>query len=113
MFQVSAKKNSMYGEYELVIKKFKGEYQAKNSIIRAYRNAFLNILQTFTEYTLSFIPRNNNVMDDSLATSTSMFKIAVYPNKKYEINIKRHLIVLDNVQYWQVFQDDKQINNFL
>ena len=110
---LGAKKIYVYGDFELVIKKFKGEYQAKNPRMRSYRNAVLGILETFIEYTLSLIPRDNNVIVDSLATSTNMFKVPMYPNKKYEINVKHCPVFPNNVEYWQAFQDDKKINNFL
>jgi hypothetical protein len=73
----------------------------------------LDILRTFSEYTLTLIPRSQNMIVDSLATVANMFKIPVYPNKKYEINVKHRPAVPDNLQHWQVFQDDKQIDNFL
>ena len=62
---------------------------------------------------MSLIPRNNNVIADSLATSASMWKIPLYPNKKYEINVKNRPTIPENVQYWQVFQNEEKINNFL
>ena len=53
------------------------------------------------------------MIDDSLATLASVFKISIYPNKKYEIEFNHRPTVRDNVKYWQVFKDDKQLNNFL
>lgn len=49
---------------------------------------------------------------DALATLASVLKIPIYPNRKYEIEFKHRLIVPDNVKYWQVFKDDKQLHNF-
>lgn len=103
----------MYGNLELVINQVKGEYQAKHPRLRTYCNAVLDILKTFTEYTLSLIPRSINVIVDSLGTSAIMFKILMYSNTKYEINVKHRPAIPENVRYWKVFQDDKQINNFL
>ena len=79
--KLGVKKISVYGDSELVIKQVKGEYKANRPKMRAYRNAVLDILKTFPEYTLSLIPRNNNVIADSLATSASMLKIPLYLNK--------------------------------
>jgi hypothetical protein len=50
---------------------------------------------------------------DALATSTSVFKIPIHPNKKYEIEVKHRPSVPDNIKYWQVFEDDKQVIRFL
>lgn len=99
--KLGAKKIYSYGDSELVIKQFKGEYQAKNPRMWDYLNSVLDILKIFSEYTLSLIPRDSNIIADFVATSTSMFKIPLYPNKKYRINVKHRPIFPDNVQYWK------------
>jgi hypothetical protein len=48
-----------------------------------------------------------------LSTSSSFFKIPIFPNKKYEIKVKHRLVVPNNIKYWQVFEDDKQVELFL
>ena len=51
--KLGAKMISVYGDLELVIKKVKGEYQAKHLRMRAYRKSVLDILKMFPEYTLA------------------------------------------------------------
>jgi hypothetical protein len=48
-----------------------------------------------------------------LATSTSVFKIPIFPNKRYEIEVRHRLAVPDNIKHWHVFNDDKQVEKFL
>jgi hypothetical protein len=48
-----------------------------------------------------------------LANSVSVFKIPIFPKKKYEIEVKHRPAVPDNIEYLQVFKDDKQIEIFL
>lgn len=36
-----------------------------------------------------------------------------HPNRKYVVEVRHMLVVLDNVKYWKVFGNDKQIENFL
>ena len=55
--KLNAKRISVYGDSELVIKQVIGEYQAKHPRMRAYRNAVLDILNLFSEYTLTCVPR--------------------------------------------------------
>jgi hypothetical protein len=50
---------------------------------------------------------------DDLATSVSVFKIPIHPNKKYEIESQTQAISPDNIKYWQVFEDDQQFIRFL
>jgi hypothetical protein len=48
-----------------------------------------------------------------LATSASVFKIPIFPNKRYEIEVKHRPEVPNNIEHWQVFDDEKQVEIFL
>lgn len=110
---MNAKNIYIYGDSELVINQVKRIYQAKHSRLRSYTNLVLDLLESFNEHHLSFIPRKENGIADALAVLTSVFKIPVYPNKNYKIEVRHRLAILDNVYHWQVFDDDKQINKFM
>jgi ribonuclease HI len=105
--ELGTKRIAMHGDFELVINQVKGIYQYKNPRLRAYRNLVLDLLEEFSEYNLSVIPRGQNQIMDFLDTSTSVFKIPIFPNIKYDIKVKCRPMVLDNIKYWQVFEDDK------
>lgn len=111
--KLNAKRISMYGDSELVIKQLKGEYQAKHPQMRAYRNAVLDILKVFSDYTITCVPRAQNVIAYSLATVARNLKIPMNSNNKFEIHVKHHPVVPNNQRYWKVFQDDDEINEFL
>jgi hypothetical protein len=53
------------------------------------------------------------MISDALCTSASVLMIPVYPNKKYQIEFKHRPTIPNNVKYWQLFEDDKQIIKFL
>lgn len=73
--KLNAKRISVYSDSELVIKQVKSEYQAKHPRIRAYCNTVLDILRVFSYYTLTCVPRVQNVIAYSLATEASNLKI--------------------------------------
>ena len=81
--------------------------------MRAYRNMVLDLLESFIEYQLSIIPRNQNHIVDALVVAASVFEIPIYPNMRYQIEVKHRPSILDNVRYWKVFMDDSHINMFL
>ena len=81
--------------------------------MKAYRNMLLDSLEGFIEYQLSIIPRNQNHIVDALAIATSVFEIHIYPNMRYQIEVKYRPSIPNNVKYWQVFEDDSHINRFL
>jgi hypothetical protein len=50
---------------------------------------------------------------DALSTSSFVFKICIFPNKKYEIEFKHTPTVPKNIKYWHIFEDEKQVVIFL
>jgi hypothetical protein len=94
-------------ESNLIINKVKGLYQTKHLWLRAYRNLALDLLKGFLEYDISVVPKEKNQITDVLATSTLVFKIPIFPRKRYEIEVKKRPTVPDNVKHWQVFDDEK------
>jgi ribonuclease HI len=90
----------VHGDYELIINQIKGIYQATHPRLRAYRNIVLDLIEEFLEYNISVIPRGKNQIVDALATSTSVFKIPFFSNKRYEIEVKQRPTMFDNIKYW-------------
>ena len=81
--------------------------------MRAYKNLVLDLLESFKQFLLSVIPRSQNHIVDALAVAASVFKIPIYPNKAYQIEVKHRPSVPNNVKYWKFFEDDSHINKFL
>jgi hypothetical protein len=52
-------------------------------------------------------------MTDSLAVSTSNFRVTFPPNLKYDVEVKYRPSIPDNVKHWKVFEDDIEIKIFL
>ncbi len=81
--------------------------------MRAYHNTVLDILKLFSEYTLRCVPRIQNSIVDALAKTTSSLKIPMNSSNKFKIHVKHCPTIPDNQRYWQVFQDDEEIDDFL
>jgi ribonuclease HI len=71
----------VHGDSELIINQVKGIYQSKHPRLRAYMNLVLELLEEFSEYNLSMIPRGKNQIVDALATSALVFKIPFSPTE--------------------------------
>eukprot|EP00253_Pinus_taeda_P028367 PITA_28367 len=84
---------------------------------RAYRlnlgSAAAEILNSFTEFQITKIPRTHNLHAHSLATFASTCKLPFETQHCFAAEVKHRPSVPNNVKYWQVFEDDKQTNNFL
>ena len=72
-----------------------------------------DLLNNFLEYQLTKIPWNHNLHAHSLATFASTYKLPFGPNHQSTAEIKHRPSFPDNVNNWQVFENDTQINNFL
>ena len=81
--------------------------------MRDYRNMALDILECFDEYQIFIIPRSQNVIADTFVVAASTFRIPIYPNTKYTIEVKHRPTIPNNVKYWQVFENDDHIESFL
>jgi hypothetical protein len=67
----------------------------------------------FLDFNISFVPKEENSVEDSLAVSTSNFKVPLPPKLKYEVEIKYKPSIPDNVKHWKVFEDDIEIKKLL
>ena len=110
--ELRAKKIIAHGDSELVIKQLSGEYAVKHPRLRVYRNNAIDFLNTFTKYELMFVPRSQNIIANGLACTTSSYHESP-SEKKIIIQTKYRPAVLDNEKCWQVFEGDKQIEDFL
>ena len=111
MKKIGAKIISIHGDSKLIIKQIKLEYSAKHPILRAYKIVVLDFIEGFVEYDLSTIPRNQNILANSLSFSASTCQMP-HPSWQYIVEVKHQLTLPHNVRYWQVFGNDKQIENF-
>jgi ribonuclease HI len=104
----------VFGYVELIIQQIKNSYQAKHPQLRSYRNEVWDLIDSFfLAFNISFIPRGENNVVDSLAVSTSNFRVPLPPKLKYNVEVKYRPSIPDNVKHWKVFEDDLEIKRFL
>ena len=104
---LQAQKINIQGDSELVIKEVQGSYQAKHPRLRSYGNLVLDLMEGFKECQYTVIPREENSEADALAVSTSMFPIPEHPKGDFQIEVRYRPSIPDNVDHWQVFEDDQ------
>jgi hypothetical protein len=67
----------------------------------------------FSYFNISFVPREENIMVDSLAVSARNFRIPLPPKLRYNVEVKYKPSIPDNFKHWKVFEDDLEIKRFL
>jgi ribonuclease HI len=105
---------SVFGDAELIVHQIKNIYQAKHPRLKTYRNEVWDLVDSFfLAFNISFIPREENTMADSLVVSASHFRVPLPPKLKYDVGVKYRPSVPDNIKHWKVFEDDNEIKKFL
>lgn len=97
--ELGAKRIVVHGASELIINQIKGIYQAKHPRLRAYRNLVLDLFEKFPKCNLSAIPREQNQVVDALATLAAVFRVSIFPEKSYKVEVKYKPAVPDNMKH--------------
>jgi ribonuclease HI len=102
------------GDSDLVIQQLKNKFACKSKRLKGYRNAIWDLLNDLDAFNLIAIPREQNSKADELAVATSTLQL---PDGLIDENISVEVLfqplVPNNVDHWQVFDDDKHVIKFL
>jgi hypothetical protein len=105
---------ALFGDAGLIVHQVKNLYQSKHPKLRTYINEVWDLVDSFFLYfNVSFVPRKDNTMEDSLVFSASNFRLPLPPKLKYDVEVKYRPSIPDNVKHWKVFEDDLEIKIFL
>jgi ribonuclease HI len=105
---------AMFRDAELIIQQVRNSYRAKHPRLRSYKDEVWDMIDNFfSSFNISFIPKEENTLADSLVVSTSLFRIPLPPKIKYDVDIRYRPSVPDNIKHWKVFEDDLEIKKFL
>jgi ribonuclease HI len=97
----------IFGDGELIIQHVRNYYCAHNPRLINYRNEVWDLIDNFfLAFNISFIPREENALADSLVVLVSLLKFPLPPMVKNDVDIRYRPSVLDNVKHWKVFKDD-------
>jgi ribonuclease HI len=105
---------AVFGDAELIVHQVKNVYQAKKPRLNTYINEVWDLIDNFfLSFNISFIPREENTMADSLAISTRNFRIPFPPKLRYDIEVRYRSSISDNILHWKVSEDDLETIIFL
>ena len=66
----------------------------------------------FVAFNITYISRDHNQTDDSLALAATHFRIPKTTQLKYPIKVRYRPFVPDNVKQWKVFEDGIETKDF-
>jgi hypothetical protein len=112
--EMGIKEVAVFGDAELIIQQVKNAYRAKHPRLKSYRNEVWDLMDNlFLAFNISFIPREENTLADSLAISASLFRIPLIPKIKCRVEIIYRPSIPENIKHWKVFEDNLEIEKFL
>jgi hypothetical protein len=104
----------VYGDAEIIVKQIKKKYQANHLRLRLYKNCSWDLIENFfSSFNIHHIPRMDNQQANSLAKAAATFVPPTILKPKYHIEMRHRTSIQNNVQHWQVFEDEEQIKQFL
>jgi ribonuclease HI len=107
-------KLSIFGDLELIIHQIKNIYQTKQQRLKHNRNEVWDYVDNlFLAFNITFVYRILNQQADSLALAASNFKTPMFPNLKFEVEVRHRPSIPNTIKHWQVFKDDEEIQIFL
>jgi hypothetical protein len=102
------------GDSDLIVSQIKKVFVAKNERLRRYRNVVLDTIELFDAFAIKVVPRERNVVVDALAVATSTLQpCRELVNGECKMEVIFRPSIPDNLEHWQVFNDDAQILHFL
>jgi ribonuclease HI len=91
---------TVFGDSELIVNQVKDIYQAKQQRLKQYKNEVWDLVDNFfLAFNISFVPREANQREDSLALAANTFKPPIGPNVKYEVEVRHRTTIPDNVKH--------------
>jgi ribonuclease HI len=100
----------VYGDANIIVKQIKQQYKSKHPRLRSYINFVWDLIENFfSSFNIHSIPIMKNQQADSLAKAVATFVPPAVLKLKYHIEMRHMPLILNNVQHWQVFEDDEQI----
>lgn len=106
------KKFHAIGDSKLVISWITETYASKNKRLKQYRNAIWDQLELFDAFGISWKDRSQNKMGYLLANVEIKPKEIPFA-KISQIEVQNRPSIPENIENWQVFEDDKDISNFM
>jgi hypothetical protein len=100
------------GYSNLIVSQVNKKFVAKNPKLKQYRDVVWDAIKRFDNFSTEAITREENHLADNLAVSASNLQLCKETGF-YKVEVKFRPSLLDNLEHWQVFENDIQLLHFL
>jgi hypothetical protein len=102
------------GDSNLIVSKVLLNFASKNERLKKYSDFSRYVAKAFEVVSIKAIPKEENYVADALIVSTSILQPCECPLQNLcKIEVMFRPSIPDNLEHWQVFEDDSQILRFM
>jgi ribonuclease HI len=102
------------GDSDLIVSQVLLDFTAKNERLKRYRDFARSIAKSFEIVSIKAVPREENYVADALVVSASTLQPCDGPLQNLcKMEVLFRPSIPDNLEHWQVFEDDDQILRFM
>jgi ribonuclease HI len=102
------------GDSYLIVSQFFMRFATKNDKLKKYRDVAQTLSKSFKKVSIEAVPREENHVADALDVSASTLQPCEGPfHDLCKMEVLFRPFVPDNLEHWQVFEDDNQIIRFM
>jgi len=102
------------GDSNLIVSQVLMRFATKNEKLKRYRDVAQTLSKSFRKVSIEAVPREENHVADALAVSASTLQPCEGPlHNLCRMEVLFRPFVPDNLEHWQVFEDDDQTIRFM
>jgi hypothetical protein len=100
------------GDSNLIVSQVNKKFATKNPRLKQYRDVVWDAIKNFDKFFTEPIPREENHLEYNLVVSSSTLQIFKEIGL-YNVEVNFRPLLPDNLEHWQVFDNDNQLLRFL
>jgi hypothetical protein len=111
---LGVKELKVFGDSEIIVRQVRNTIHCNSPHLKNYQQEVHRLIERFDAFNITAIPREKNILADSLATTTSRLSpLEYYEASRFTVELLYKPSVPNNISNWKVFEGDEQIINFL
>lgn len=103
---------TVLGDSDLIVSQIRHKFSTRKPRLKQYRNYVWDLIEYFDAFSIKWTDRPNNYLANIMA-NLAVRQIDLPFNEVIQVQMKYRPSIPDNVQNWQVFEDDKDLIRFL
>jgi ribonuclease HI len=111
---LDVKELKVFRDSEIIVRQVRNTIHCNSPHLKNYQQEVNRIIECFEAFNITVIPREKNILANSLATDASRLSpLEDYEASRFTVELLYKPSVPNNISNWKVFEGDEQIISFL